>query len=183
MIHKPKMGRNDICNCGSGKKYKKCCLSAFEDAKQITNKYEPTELMELSMEHLQKHFPHLTFINVTDILNSKSYQTLQMKHMKDDVCQVAERIQKNERVFKERDPHGNNYDLILMYRGAYRILYGGNNIQQYTMSLSSFFTCPTKPSLQIINEETDSEQDNAQDKECDVNTRTAIYCSEDDEVY
>jgi hypothetical protein len=22
----PKQGRNDLCNCGSGKKYKKCCL-------------------------------------------------------------------------------------------------------------------------------------------------------------
>ena len=22
----PKMGRNDPCSCGSGKKYKKCCL-------------------------------------------------------------------------------------------------------------------------------------------------------------
>jgi hypothetical protein len=24
---KPKIGRNDACNCGSGKKYKHCCLS------------------------------------------------------------------------------------------------------------------------------------------------------------
>jgi uncharacterized protein YecA (UPF0149 family) len=24
----PKIGRNDACPCGSGKKYKKCCLSA-----------------------------------------------------------------------------------------------------------------------------------------------------------
>lgn len=23
----PKLGRNDPCSCGSGKKYKKCCLS------------------------------------------------------------------------------------------------------------------------------------------------------------
>ncbi|MFV9616392.1 MAG: SEC-C metal-binding domain-containing protein, partial [Gammaproteobacteria bacterium] len=23
----PKIGRNDPCHCGSGKKYKKCCLS------------------------------------------------------------------------------------------------------------------------------------------------------------
>ena len=27
-IHRegPKIGRNDVCPCGSGKKYKKCCL-------------------------------------------------------------------------------------------------------------------------------------------------------------
>jgi uncharacterized protein YecA (UPF0149 family) len=24
----PKVGRNDPCPCGSGKKYKKCCLNA-----------------------------------------------------------------------------------------------------------------------------------------------------------
>ena len=24
----PKVGRNDACPCGSGKKYKKCCLAA-----------------------------------------------------------------------------------------------------------------------------------------------------------
>jgi hypothetical protein len=27
-------GRNDPCHCGSGKKYKKCCLAKDEDAKQ-----------------------------------------------------------------------------------------------------------------------------------------------------
>jgi SEC-C motif domain protein len=24
----PKLGRNDPCSCGSGKKYKKCCAAA-----------------------------------------------------------------------------------------------------------------------------------------------------------
>ena len=31
-LHKPKIGRNDPCPCGSGKKYKKCC-AMFDDAK------------------------------------------------------------------------------------------------------------------------------------------------------
>ncbi|HHW13378.1 MAG TPA: hypothetical protein GXX28_00395, partial [Firmicutes bacterium] len=31
-VHKQKIGRNDPCPCGSGKKYKKCCLG--------TGKYE-----------------------------------------------------------------------------------------------------------------------------------------------
>ncbi|MBI4473316.1 MAG: DUF1186 domain-containing protein [Acidobacteria bacterium] len=26
----PKIGRNDACPCGSGKKYKKCCLGRYE---------------------------------------------------------------------------------------------------------------------------------------------------------
>ena len=27
-----KLGRNDLCHCGSGKKYKKCCLQKDEEA-------------------------------------------------------------------------------------------------------------------------------------------------------
>ena len=32
---KNKTGRNDPCTCGSGKKYKKCCLPKFEQAQHI----------------------------------------------------------------------------------------------------------------------------------------------------
>lgn len=32
----PKIGRNDPCPCGSGKKYKKCCL-ANEDPKKFSD--------------------------------------------------------------------------------------------------------------------------------------------------
>jgi len=27
----PKIGRNELCPCGSGKKYKKCCMEATND--------------------------------------------------------------------------------------------------------------------------------------------------------
>jgi uncharacterized protein YchJ len=30
-VHSPKVGRNDPCPCGSGKKYKNCCLRNFEN--------------------------------------------------------------------------------------------------------------------------------------------------------
>jgi len=30
----PKVGRNDLCQCGSGKKYKKCCLLSPEQPKE-----------------------------------------------------------------------------------------------------------------------------------------------------
>ncbi len=30
-----KIGRNDMCVCGSGKKYKKCCLKKYEEASRI----------------------------------------------------------------------------------------------------------------------------------------------------
>lgn len=28
-----KQGRNDICNCGSGKKFKKCCINVGQETK------------------------------------------------------------------------------------------------------------------------------------------------------
>ena len=30
---KTKIGRNDPCICGSGRKYKKCCLNKYRDAR------------------------------------------------------------------------------------------------------------------------------------------------------
>ena len=32
-----KIGRNDPCPCGSGKKYKKCCLRKDQAAKQVAS--------------------------------------------------------------------------------------------------------------------------------------------------
>ena len=153
-----KLGRNDVCHCNSGKKYKKCCLESDVMSKQEMNTYSPSEMMDITMEHLQNHFPNITFVNVSDILNNQSYRTLQLNHMKDNICQVAERMKKNERVFKDRDPDVNEYDLLLMFRGAYRILHGGHNLLQYTMSLNSFFSCPSKHVFKP-NEEEDSDDE------------------------
>lgn len=152
-----KLGRNELCHCNSGKKYKKCCLDNDNNVKKDENKYSPSEMMYLTMEHLQTHFPNITFENISDILNRQSYRQLQLNHMHDNICQVAERITKNERVFKDRD--SNDYDLILMYRGAYRVLNGGNNLLQYTMSLNSFFSCPSKPDFKPNDKNSESDEE------------------------
>ncbi len=34
-----KIGRNDICHCGSGKKYKKCCFSVETEEIKKSNRY------------------------------------------------------------------------------------------------------------------------------------------------
>jgi tetratricopeptide (TPR) repeat protein len=36
-----KIGRNDLCPCGSGKKYKKCCLASDEAAARATRPAQP----------------------------------------------------------------------------------------------------------------------------------------------
>lgn len=59
-----KVGRNDPCPCGSGKKYKQCCLSKGASApKKITAKWlsgpKPINLMErtfgAALEAAQQH--------------------------------------------------------------------------------------------------------------------------------
>ncbi|MDR0668835.1 MAG: SEC-C domain-containing protein [Treponema sp.] len=48
---KKKIGRNDPCPCGSGKKYKKCCLSKGITFKEETSDDKPDDLMEDFMGH------------------------------------------------------------------------------------------------------------------------------------
>jgi len=45
-----KVGRNDLCACGSGKKYKKCC--------QLTEKVEGVQMSPLIFQELQKAISH-----------------------------------------------------------------------------------------------------------------------------
>ena len=37
----PNLGRNEPCHCGSGKKYKKCCLEKDTEAKREAKRYHP----------------------------------------------------------------------------------------------------------------------------------------------
>ena len=48
LTKQPKIGRNDPCSCGSGKKYKRCCLLKREDyyTKQADIKKQVDELLE-----------------------------------------------------------------------------------------------------------------------------------------
>lgn len=47
-----KVGRNDLCPCGSGKKYKKCCM-----AKNEASEAEPDVSQEPPAEQPGRHFP------------------------------------------------------------------------------------------------------------------------------
>src|ERR1700712_2963175 len=38
-----KIGRNDLCHCGSGKKYKKCCLAGDEAAARAARAARPAQ--------------------------------------------------------------------------------------------------------------------------------------------
>jgi hypothetical protein len=47
-----KLGRNDVCPCGSGSKYKRCCLSSGHSFPQ-TKEPISRELIQKSMERLK----------------------------------------------------------------------------------------------------------------------------------
>ena len=135
-----KIGSNDKCPCGSNLKYKKCCLSKDIETKFKESLYKESDIITDALPILKQHFPEIEFKNVTEKLNVNTYRTLQINHYKDNVCQIAERTKLTEGVFKERDSSTDgDYDLLLMYRGAYRILHGGNGVSVYTLSLKSFF--------------------------------------------
>ena len=127
-----KIGVNDKCFCGSDKKYKKCCFTKTEF-------YKESEMMTNSLTILQEQFPDIQFINVSDTLNAGTYNNLQLKQCQNNVCQVAERCNKNKQVFIERENEkSKNNNLILLYKGGYRLLNGGDSIYMYIMSLNTF---------------------------------------------
>lgn len=143
-----KVKPNDKCHCGSNKKYKKCCFLSDQQERLEENTYVETEAMQESIEILKSNFPVIEFKNVSDKLNSKSYISMQLQHMKDNVCLIAEKFKTNEKVFKDRDRNNEEYDLILMYHGAFRTLYVGPSVKMYTISLKSFFANPSAPNLE-----------------------------------
>ena len=60
--HSPKPGRNDPCSCGSGKKFKKCCLDSPPSKKfgfkKLTWGEVPEELKKQIQENAQKEAEH-----------------------------------------------------------------------------------------------------------------------------
>jgi tetratricopeptide (TPR) repeat protein len=54
-----KVGRNDPCPCGSGKKYKKCCLSKAEGAPEARRTESPDQrLRQRLMDYVETSLPH-----------------------------------------------------------------------------------------------------------------------------
>lgn len=103
---------------------------------------ENSKMMKESIQILRDHFPGIHFKNVSLQLCESTYKRLQIDHMNTSCCLVAEKNATNSTVFAQRDNRNGDCDLLLMYKGAYRILHGGSNVQLYTTSLTSFFTNP-----------------------------------------
>lgn len=114
-----KLGRNDKCSCGSGKKFKKCCDPNFRENKFTTGQPSSSEKIIALSEVLQLRFPNFRFIDISDDLNENNYVEYQQKNYNTNIVMIAEKKLKNSLVFVERE-ESTLTDVIVMYRGSYR---------------------------------------------------------------
>lgn len=65
-----KIGRNDPCHCGSGKKYKKCCLERDKSINRVEDIFEKAGLINPAFNHL------MTYEEVNELSTEKIIQKL-----------------------------------------------------------------------------------------------------------
>lgn len=59
-----KIGRNQLCPCGSGKKYKKCCLDKNNTVSPFSDKSSAYDFLMQDAEKAQKVFEKYLFPDV-----------------------------------------------------------------------------------------------------------------------
>ena len=132
---KIKVGRNDKCICGSGKKYKACCLDNPDSAKYIQG-HELSEKINTIKRLFEPKHPNHVFIDVTKyIKDDETYRAYQLHNIQSNIVMLAERTPENESVFSTRiqDPEA---DVMFMYHGSYRTVYHGR-IDYFAKSISN----------------------------------------------
>jgi SEC-C motif len=132
---KIKVGRNDKCICGSGKKYKACCLDKPDSAKYIQG-HESSEKINTIKSMFELKHPQNVFIDITKyIKDDETYRAYQLHNIQSNIVMLAERTPENESVFSTRiqDPEA---DVMFMYHGSYRTVYHGR-IDYFAKSISN----------------------------------------------
>lgn len=132
MSFKYKIGRNDPCLCGSGKKFKKCCIDYVEQMEQehkqrelesFINGHEfVNEQLEYIRDWVIEQYPDFKVIDVSNIVTHLNYRALQTEHYYSkhgNTVLLAFRNEQNKRVFEKRSPRYTN--VIFMYKGAYQV--------------------------------------------------------------
>ncbi|MCI0537536.1 MAG: SEC-C domain-containing protein, partial [Verrucomicrobiales bacterium] len=71
----PRIGRNDPCPCGSGKKYKKCCIE--KDQERLQNS---SSVAGLTVEELREHKER--FLTSDELLSMRSYELARLDPLK-----------------------------------------------------------------------------------------------------
>ena len=131
-----KIGRNEMCRCGSGKKYKKCCEVLITETKYTLGQTNLSDKCKEVLEYLnsQENYSNYRFIDITDDLTPVNYREYQMKNYNNNIVMIAEKKENNMGIFIERDKEEfKNNDMIIMRGGSYR-LFCSDNIGRYNFS-------------------------------------------------
>lgn len=134
-LKKEKIGRNDLCKCGSGKKYKKCCELLRRETKYTLGQMISSEKCRQVLEYLNDHdqYKDYRFIDITDDLTTDNYREYQIKNYNNNIVMIAEKKENNIGVFLERDKEDLNHNMILMRGGSYRLI-NSDNIMKYNFT-------------------------------------------------
>lgn len=114
-----KQGRNEKCNCGSGKKFKKCCDLAYKETKYTLGQATSSQRIIDMVDKLQIKFPNYRFIDISDDIDDTNYTEYQKKNYNTNIVMIAEKKLKNGLVFVERE-ETTMTDILIMHRGSYR---------------------------------------------------------------
>ncbi len=134
-LKKEKIGRNDICKCGSGKKYKKCCELLMKENKFTLGQLVSSEKCKNILDYFNNNekYSNYRFIDITDDLTPENYREYQIKNYNHNIVMIAEKKNNNAGVFLERDKDDWKInDIILMRGGSYRIV-NSENLTRYNL--------------------------------------------------
>jgi len=89
----PKTGRNDPCPCGSGQKYKRCCMAKDQAAEQVILAARGAERDALKAQHRAQVKDYIASIGEPDELDAASNSVVDLIH--------AGRLDQAERAARE----------------------------------------------------------------------------------
>ncbi len=131
-----KIGRNDLCHCGSNKKYKKCCENndmnnkKVEKNKYFTGQSVSSEIINDCKEIFKEDYETYNVIDITDDISLDTYRSYQVNNYNQNVIMLAERTEKNSYFFDAKCGSLDD-NMIVMYKGSYRIFNQNNFLQVY----------------------------------------------------
>jgi len=107
-----KIGRNDLCPCDSGRKYKRCCLPLHKHARSA-------QRVPMPMEKLDEHLDHLDELSnrVADLLSQDRYEDAEQVALQ-LMDEYAEDPQGLERLAQVYDAWGKKDEAARAFRQA-----------------------------------------------------------------
>jgi len=137
-----KVGVNDLCPCGSQKKYKKCCMKNDSIKKQLSDEIymsgqdTSTDKMIEVLDYYKSLFPKYSLIDITSYLNKDNYKTFLVKNYSNKTIMFAEKTDKNEEFFNSKSD-SEDVDIIIMFAGGYKVI-DSENILMYSDDIKAW---------------------------------------------